>query len=193
MIGNDVVDLGLASRQSNWRRKGFLEKVFSSAELEVITTSTDKGTLVWLLWSMKEAAYKAHQREFSLPRRLNWLVQECKITSCISEMVSGEVSVEGKIYKTTSEITSEYIHTSAKKSSNSGVKNAVFKAPSSEAKKNFLQEISCRYEVPFGELQLEKDLLGMPVLYRKRSFFFDRFSFSGHGRFYAYSLPLINC
>ncbi|MGB7841855.1 MAG: 4'-phosphopantetheinyl transferase superfamily protein, partial [Salinimicrobium sp.] len=72
MIGNDVVDLQLASRQSNWRRKGFLEKVFSAEEQQQIIASARPDRLVWLFWSMKEAAYKAHQRRLQLPRKINW-------------------------------------------------------------------------------------------------------------------------
>ena len=77
MIGNDIVDLELAAVQSNWRRKGFLEKVFTASEREIISSGEDPDLTVWLLWSMKEAAYKAHQRRFSLSRRLNWQYQEC--------------------------------------------------------------------------------------------------------------------
>ena len=34
MLGNDVVDLQLAAVQSDWRKKGFLDKVFSAEEQE---------------------------------------------------------------------------------------------------------------------------------------------------------------
>ena len=36
MIGNDVVDLKLAATESNWKRKGYLDKLFSVAEQEYI-------------------------------------------------------------------------------------------------------------------------------------------------------------
>ncbi|NJW54327.1 4'-phosphopantetheinyl transferase family protein, partial [Salinimicrobium oceani] len=130
MIGNDVVDLHLAARESNWRRKGFLEKVFTTAEQEIISTSKDKDTTVWLLWSMKEAAYKAHQRAFNLPVKLNWLAQECKLLTFSLEHASGEVNVNGNLYFTTSKITSEFIHASAEKDRSSGAENAIFEAPS---------------------------------------------------------------
>ena len=32
MIGNDIVDLDLARKESNWKRKGFLDKIFSLQE-----------------------------------------------------------------------------------------------------------------------------------------------------------------
>lgn len=94
MIGNDIIDLQLASRQSNWRRKGFLEKVFTSSEREIIKASEEKEECVWLLWSMKEAAYKAHQRKRSLPRRLNWTVQECISLELNGNNATGIVKID---------------------------------------------------------------------------------------------------
>ena len=58
MIGNDVVDLALASTQSNWKRKGYLEKIFTNLEQEFILKSADPNEMVWSLWSRKEAVYK---------------------------------------------------------------------------------------------------------------------------------------
>ncbi len=193
MIGNDVVDLELAGSQSNWRRKGFLQKVFSPAEQEIITTSTDQDKMVWLLWSMKEAAYKAHQREFSLPRRLNWLTQECSILEMTSGNASGSIEIEGHFYSSSSEITSEYIHTSAEKIPASGFKNVILEGSSSAVKKLLITKVAEHFDVEPDELQLKKDAHGMPFLSRKECIFFDHFSFSGHGRFSAYSLSLINC
>ena len=36
MVGNDLVDLQIAKSQSNWRRKGFLEKQFTIKEQQLI-------------------------------------------------------------------------------------------------------------------------------------------------------------
>lgn len=58
MIGNDVVDLALATTQSNWKRKGYLDKVFTDLEQEFISKSSNPNEMVWSLWSRKEAVYK---------------------------------------------------------------------------------------------------------------------------------------
>lgn len=63
MIGNDVVDLQLAAMESDPKRKGFLDKLFTSAEQAAIANSPDPETTVWVLWSMKEAAYKIFNRQ----------------------------------------------------------------------------------------------------------------------------------
>lgn len=193
MIGNDVVDLKLAAVESNWRRKGFLQKAFSRAEQELITTSKDPDITVWLLWSMKEAAYKAHQRSFNLPSRLNWQAQECRLLKNTSGTASGKVEVDENIYYTTSKITSAYIHTSAKKTPGSGVKNGIYKASSSEVKEHLKEITSAYFKVDVWELQLKKDLHRMPFLEGKDGFLFDHFSLSDHGEYSAYSLSLINC
>lgn len=58
MIGNDVVDLALAKTQSNWKRKGYLDKIFTNNEIEFILNSKYPDEMVWKLWSRKEAVYK---------------------------------------------------------------------------------------------------------------------------------------
>ena len=62
MIGNDVIDLVLAKKESNWKRKGFLTKLFTSFEQELIVKATNQEEMVWMLWSIKESVYKAYQR-----------------------------------------------------------------------------------------------------------------------------------
>lgn len=63
MIGNDVIDLELAAVENNWRRRGYLDKLFSPAEQQLIGQATDQDRMVWLLWSAKEAAYKIIHRD----------------------------------------------------------------------------------------------------------------------------------
>jgi phosphopantetheinyl transferase (holo-ACP synthase) len=193
MIGNDVVDLDLASRQSNWRRKGFLQKVFSPEEQDLITTSKDRDGMVWLLWSMKESAYKAHQRQLGLPRNLNWHAQECKILDLASGIASGKVEISGEFYFTSSEITEDYIYTFSEKNPHSGVKNGIFRASSSEVKQKLIKQVSHHFRMQIDSFELKKDHRRMPFLAGKNGFLFDHFSLSGHGKFYAYSLSLINC
>ena len=66
MIGNDIVDLKLASIQSNWQRKGFLNKVFTKKEQTLILNASNSFEMVWLLWSIKESAYKVYIQQLSL-------------------------------------------------------------------------------------------------------------------------------
>ena len=87
MIGNDVIDLSLAKTQSNWQRKGFLEKLFSNDEQQLILEASNSFEMVWRLWSMKEAAYKIytqhHEIRFFAPKKF-----ECKLTQGSKGVVS---------------------------------------------------------------------------------------------------------
>jgi len=63
MLGNDIVDLDLAKTQSNWRRKNYLDKIFTTEEQLLISSAKRPDEMVWLLWSMKESAYKIYNRK----------------------------------------------------------------------------------------------------------------------------------
>ena len=58
MIGNDVVDLALAKAESNWQRIGYLNKIFTTKEQNLIYSAQNPTVMVWILWSRKEAVYK---------------------------------------------------------------------------------------------------------------------------------------
>lgn len=63
MIGNDVVDLALAKAESNWQRKGYLNKIFTAKEQNLIYSAQNPTVMVWILWSRKEAVYKIIRQE----------------------------------------------------------------------------------------------------------------------------------
>ncbi|WP_424493621.1 4'-phosphopantetheinyl transferase family protein [Salinimicrobium sp. GXAS 041] len=192
MIGNDVVDLQLAAIQSNWKRKGWQQKVFLEAEQELIWNTEKPTVAVWLLWSMKEAAYKAHQRHFELDRRLNWKILECRLSEFSEEQASGEVKIEGKSYFTTSRITLEAIHTTAVNRYETAFKNGIFKASSEEMKQTFLKLVSENSGATAGNIQLQKNGFGIPFLTLHDQELSTSFSFSGHGSYAAFSLALTN-
>ncbi|NJM79374.1 MAG: 4-phosphopantetheinyl transferase family protein [Flavobacterium sp.] len=43
-------------------RKGFLAKLFTAFEQELIINTSNQEEMVWMLWSIKESTYKAYQR-----------------------------------------------------------------------------------------------------------------------------------
>ena len=109
MIGNDIVDLSLAKIESNWQRKGFLEKQFTANEQQQILAATNSFILVWRFWSMKEAAYKvfAQQNEmfFFAPKKFDCLLISKK---------EGMVFYKDEIFYTSSIVTQNYIFTLAR-------------------------------------------------------------------------------
>ena len=108
MIGNDVVDLALAKKESNWQRKGFLDKIFTQKEQLLITSAINPETMVWNLWSRKEAAYKIYNRETGL-RGYFPLQIECNY----DDESSGSITIKERTYFTKTSVSSARIHTIA--------------------------------------------------------------------------------
>lgn len=103
MIGNDIVDLVLVKQESNWQRKGFLDKLFTAKEQQLILNSSNPDLMVWNLWSKKEAAYKIYNR-MSGKRVFNPIQFECEADT----VVFGD-----DIFYTQTKITSDYVYTIA--------------------------------------------------------------------------------
>jgi phosphopantetheinyl transferase (holo-ACP synthase) len=112
MIGNDIVDLELAENESNWKRKGFLNKIFSKNEQLQILNAEKPAVMVWNLWSRKEAAYKIHNRKTHI-RGYFPLQLECSDINKIDEIIWGKVTISDVIYYTKTEIHPQYINTIA--------------------------------------------------------------------------------
>ncbi|MFV8343908.1 4'-phosphopantetheinyl transferase superfamily protein [Flavobacterium sp. XS2P39] len=108
MIGNDIVDLVLAKKESNWRRKGFLNKIFTREEQLLISNAINPELMVWNLWTRKEAAYKIYNRETGV-RGYFPLQLEC----FYENSVLGTVCIKGKKYFTKTKISEDSIHTVA--------------------------------------------------------------------------------
>lgn len=108
MIGNDIVDLDLAKNESNWKRKGFLNKIFTFQEQAIIHNNTNPELMVWNLWSRKEAAYKIYNRETGIsgyfPSRL-----QCHNVN----EISGTVTIDDFVFHTQTQITDAYIYSIA--------------------------------------------------------------------------------
>lgn len=112
MTGNDIVDLNQARKESNWQRKGYLEKLFTHSERFLIHTAENPEMMVWLFWSMKEAAYKIGSKETTI-RSFAPAAISCSNLVLHQKTASGNVTFEGKNYFTESSILESYIHTLA--------------------------------------------------------------------------------
>ncbi|WP_232726990.1 4'-phosphopantetheinyl transferase superfamily protein [Flavobacterium sp. 1] len=108
MIGNDIIDLDLARKESNWKRKGFLEKIFSLEEQAMIHGDPNPELVVWNLWSRKEAAYKIYNRHTGIRGYFPWLLQ-CSYDN----QNLGKVVIEDFVFYTQTEITHDYIYSVA--------------------------------------------------------------------------------
>jgi phosphopantetheinyl transferase (holo-ACP synthase) len=112
MIGNDIIDMELAKQESNWQREGFLNKTMTSSEQNLIAKAINPETMVWFLWSLKEAAYKIYNRQTEIraymPLRLECFDIEFKEVNQYAK-----VHCAGRIYLTKTCITPTCIDTVA--------------------------------------------------------------------------------
>jgi phosphopantetheinyl transferase (holo-ACP synthase) len=63
MIGNDVVDIADSDTDAGRLHPRFDGRVFQPSERGLIATSPQPGRTRWLLWALKESAYKAARKE----------------------------------------------------------------------------------------------------------------------------------
>ncbi|TDO73195.1 phosphopantetheinyl transferase (holo-ACP synthase) [Flavobacterium chryseum] len=112
MIGNDVIDILQSRKESNWQRKGFTEKLFTIDEQLLISNAPDPEIMVWILWSMKEAAYKIYNRQTKIrayiPQKL-----VCSLASQDRGFVTGKVVCAENSYHTQTILVEDRIHTIA--------------------------------------------------------------------------------
>lgn len=191
MIGNDLVDLKLASTQSNWQRKGFLDKLFTLMEQGYILDSNNPFETVWLLWSMKESAYKAylqtHDDRFFSPKKL-----ACSLIS----KNKGTVLINNSMFLTESEINEAFIYTVAfsEKHNNNFVtdcfrfEHSDFKTQHRVVYQKILAAFAKELKLPIGRLSIRKNAQGIPQLFHDEMRLINSFSLTHHGNFGAYSM-----
>lgn len=191
MIGNDIVDLKLADKQSNWRRKGFLQKVFSVNERSMILKSSKPDVIVWKLWSMKESVYKARLRV-----KKHIQINPKDFVCQILEDDKGLVVCDGKIYHTTSEVNDDYINTQ----SFEGEFDSMLFSKVLDMNLNALNykglydalisSVAINMNWDNENLMLVKDALGIPEIYKTGQKTPILCSLSHHGRYGSY---LMSC
>lgn len=172
MIGNDIVDRWACQRESNWKRKGWLDKLFSPSEQALIKDYSRPEIMVWLLWSMKEAAYKIYNRNTGdtcfTPARL-----ECDSLAIAEDTASGMVFFKSHDYYIRSIIVPDFIHSTASMKDNLALATIYI---------NQVRSAGPNY--PGGHIYF-KDYRGIPYLVECCSGKVRAVSFSHHGRFEA--------
>ena len=109
MIGNDIVDLNFAKTNSRWQEQRFLDTLFTEEEQSFIFKNEDfRYENIWLLWSMKESAYKISSRHLK-EAVFNPKSFHCNLTSS----TTGVVCFEKSVMHTTTEFDSNLIYTTA--------------------------------------------------------------------------------
>jgi len=157
MIGNDIIDLNIAKKESNWKRKGYLNKVFSKDEICFVLNQPNPELLVWLLWSMKESAYKIIHRETLIRKYEPWKL-EGVVLSKHRTLFLGKIKFEKKTFLTKTIISGNILHTIAVAEGRSFDNLRIYENHLLKDKTNFLQ--SC---LPENEY-FNKDENGIPFI-----------------------------
>ncbi len=178
MIGNDIVDIQLAHIQSNWQRRGWMQKIYTPKEQNLILKSTNPEREVWILWTMKEATYKAHQRRFGLQPKYNPKSFEC-------DTMQKSVIIDDFEYEINTSITNEYIYSVAFLS-NINYTSEVFTGKY-EAKKR-VKELLNHKSVKALQIHMDKDTNGIPILKNNHTRIDIPFSLTHHGKFSAFAI-----
>jgi phosphopantetheinyl transferase (holo-ACP synthase) len=187
VTGNDIVDITAAAAESNWKRTGFLQKVFTQNEQEYIHNALTPAQMVWKLWSMKESAYKIYTRQyggrFFAPQKLS-----CTLLS----ETNGQVTINTISYQTITCTTENYIYSIARPETYGEVDfyNACFAMP---GKQQFIYEkliahyagIQCADKNNFVVL---KEKNNIPFLYCKKEKITIPVSITHHGNYAAFTI-----
>ncbi|UZO80128.1 4'-phosphopantetheinyl transferase superfamily protein [Aquimarina sp. ERC-38] len=180
MIGNDIVNLTLARKQSNWQRKGWLEKVFTNDEISYIQNSLVPEHSVWMLWSQKEAAYKAHQR---LTRCKSWYQPKKIICSLTNEVVT----IDNYTFFTTTDIHPEYIYSQAYLKNKISY-SQICPGAQGEVRQLLLKYLSKTNFLQIQHLKIVKDSLGIPYIHYHQQQYPQSFSITHHGNYAAFNM-----
>jgi len=186
MVGNDIVDIQEAKKNSNWQRTRFLEKLFTTRERHLISNSKDSFLMVWRLWSMKEAAYKLytqlHPSRFYNPKAFECVIENTSrsviykdFECCVeTKVTSNYIISEARINP--SRMTSQTILFSGDNSEN---KSAVLKA-------RLLEMISTANDISITCLNFSKSEFGIPTVnYKSKSI---NVSLTHHGNYGAIAI-----
>ena len=188
MIGNDIVDLKRI--YAKWQRPGFLDKVFTSQEQDLIYNSRDNHEMVWRLWSMKEATYKVYakivQRRYFNPKHL-----KCQI----SDEIKGLVKIDNVTCYTFSSITENYVHSTASLDLSEPRATKIYQMKHQDVmqqslflKDKFAKRVSEILMVNKDHLSIRKNKIGIPAIYQNSTLIDMDFSLSHCGCYSAYTI-----
>jgi phosphopantetheinyl transferase (holo-ACP synthase) len=188
VTGNDIVDIKIAAAESNWKKKDFLDKIFTTQEQQYIKESATADEMVWKLWTMKESAYKLYTRlyggRFFAPQ---------KFSCTLLTETTGNVEYGNDCYQTNTIATKDYIYTTARATGivNPDFINDSFILPKTKDQQRFIyKKITDRYNSITGTVNKNTAILkgknGIPFLHCDNMQI--PVSITHHGHFAAFTI-----
>lgn len=199
MIGNDVISLITSSHSPKSRCQRFMDKIFTLNEQQFIhSKEAEKEQWIWMIWSMKESAYKSYYKQFKkryfAPKMFDCYInvhQEGDDKDC----VLGTVKTLFQDYCTQSYILEDCIHTVAFVNERQVIHDYCFPLETEEyavqansVRLQLCSELASLEGCGVEDVQIRKDIRGIPYAYiggEKAAF---DISLSHHGTFGAYAI-----
>jgi len=193
MIGNDIIDLKRVSDSTHTRRQRFLNKICTASEQEFLLKQHDVNGWIWLFWSMKESAWKAHYRNSPI-RLFSPKLLECKPQKFSNKngFFSGLVTVEGKRYQTFSIWEDDVIYTTTSANGLSidreffEMQSEYPESQSVQVKNRVCHTIANHLGFSLSAVKIENNNYGVPQVLVNGVNSKIQLSISHHGRFGAY-------
>lgn len=176
MIGNDLVDLQKAAAESNWERKGYLEKLCSGDEQQFIRKAKDSFLMFWIIWTMKESAYKIINRQTGI-RSYNPLSFQCQNIQLNQQGARGTLTYQGQTLSILTTVNSHIIHSIAVSET---TEFAAVKVLQLKYNKNYMED----FNLSSTAYQIDKKN-GIPEMTNKLTGAKHAISISHHGPYLA--------
>jgi len=191
VTGNDIVDIATAAAESNWKRKGFLGKIFTLQEQQYIYNASQPEQMVWRLWSMKESAYKIYTRQYG-----GRFYAPQKLSCTLLNETAGLVIIHNNTYQTITSSTKDYIYSIARPGGEKpDFLNDCFRIPKQfyAGQQNFIyKKLTTSYAGSNGadaaNLTILKDKKNIPFLYCKKEKIKIPVSITHHGNYAAFTI-----
>lgn len=197
MIGNDVISLLAASDSPKSRSQRFIDKILTLNEQRYLRDrSHDRERYIWLMWSMKESAYKSFYKQFR-KRHFAPKMFDCFIDAHDkdADCVVGTVKTLFQDYSTQSYLLEDCIHTVTYLNQRQVIHDYCFPIASEEYA---VQASTVRYQLcrelaklegcSIDDIEIRKDGRGIPKAYIANKVSAFDVSLSHHGLFGAYAI-----
>ena len=187
MIGNDIVDLSIASFNSEERRDRYALKILHPNELEIYQRSSQKTILIWRYWSIKEAVYKAFAQQNPAA-----VFSPSKIEIGIHSSKNATAHIAGNHFQCTSTISEMLVYTVATAMSAAYLSSYFMikgKQQSPDYKRLKQAAAQC-LSLETSRLYIAKRNGKIPRLYDRKSQKSWPVSITHHGNFKGYALQI---
>jgi hypothetical protein len=189
MIGNDIVDLADSETRFGACHSRFDHRVFAAEELELLATARSRVRMRWILWSAKEAAYKAARQASATA-----VFSPSRFVVRLNRALHGSVSHGSRCWNVRIELDGDCVH--AVVNDEPFHSDTIWGArrltaeqhgePSVEARRFATAAVAARLGLPVAQLRIERSGR-IPQLILDGSAPFADLSLSHHGSFIGFA------